>query len=74
MPQRAIEQFADVIGQTILNKEQCMSEEKNLKFALFEQNQLRREWYYSITDVIAILTDSKNPLSLQSGKSGPSRT
>lgn len=32
----------------------------------FERNQLRRvwykeEWYYSITDVIAILTDSANP-------------
>jgi hypothetical protein len=45
-----------------------MSEEKSLKPALFEQNQLRRvwhkgEWYYSITDVIAILTDSTNPRS-----------
>lgn len=45
-----------------------MSEEKNLKPALFEQNQLRRvwhkgEWYYSVTDVIAILTDSTNPRS-----------
>lgn len=41
-------------------------EEKNLNLALFEQKQLRRvwhkgEWYYSITDVIAILTDSTNP-------------
>ena len=41
-------------------------EEKDLKPALFEQNQLRRvwhkgEWYYSVTDVIAILTDSTNP-------------
>ena len=41
-------------------------EEKSLKPALFEQNQLRRvwhkgEWYYSIADVITILTDSKNP-------------
>jgi len=41
-------------------------EENSLKPALFEQKQLRRvwhkgEWYYSITDVIAILTDSTNP-------------
>src|SRR5947209_1026842 len=41
-------------------------EEKSLDLALFEQKQLRRvwhkgEWYYSITDVIAILTDSTNP-------------
>jgi DNA-damage-inducible protein D len=41
-------------------------EEKNLKPTLFEQNLLRRvwhkgEWYYSITDVIAILTDSRQP-------------
>lgn len=42
-------------------------EEKNLDVALFEQKQLRRiwhkdkgEWYYSIIDVIAILTDSTN--------------
>lgn len=40
--------------------------QKNLDLALFEQKQLRRvwhkeEWYYSITDVIAILTDSTNP-------------
>ena len=44
-----------------------MSEEKkNLEPALFEQNQLRRvwhkgDWYYSIVDVIAILTESKQP-------------
>lgn len=43
-----------------------MPEEKSLKPTLFEQKQLRRvwhkeEWYYSITDVIAILTDSTNP-------------
>ncbi len=43
-----------------------MSEEKSIKLALFEQKQLRRvwhkeEWYYSIVDVIAILTDSKQP-------------
>lgn len=41
-------------------------EEKNSKLALFEQKQIRRvwhkgEWYYSITDVISILTDSKQP-------------
>ncbi|GAC1346489.1 MAG: BRO family protein [Ktedonobacteraceae bacterium] len=45
-----------------------MSEEKNLDLTLFKQNlpQLRRlwhkgEWYYSITDVIAFLTNSKQP-------------
>ena len=41
-------------------------EEKSLDRTLFEQKQLRRvwhkeEWYYSVTDVIAILTDSTNP-------------
>jgi DNA-damage-inducible protein D len=41
-------------------------EEKDLELSLFEQRQLRRvwhkgEWYYSITDVIAVLTDSPNP-------------
>src|SRR5258708_38317686 len=43
-------------------------EEKHLDLTLFDQNlpNLRRlwhkgEWYYSITDVIAILTDSKYP-------------
>jgi len=41
-------------------------EKKNLEPALFEQNQLRRvwhkgDWYYSIVDVIAILTESKQP-------------
>ena len=41
-------------------------EDKNSKLALFEQKQIRRvwhkgEWYYSITDVISILTDSKQP-------------
>lgn len=40
--------------------------ERKLDSALFEQKQLRRvwhngEWYYSVTDVIAILTDSTNP-------------
>lgn len=43
-------------------------EKKHLELALFEQKQLRRvwykgEWYYSIVDVIAILTDSANPRS-----------
>ena len=43
-----------------------MTESQSNKPALFEQKQLRRvwhneEWYYSITDVIAILTDSANP-------------
>ncbi len=43
-----------------------MSEEENRDLALFEQKQLRRvwhegEWYYSIIDVIAVLTDSANP-------------
>lgn len=41
-------------------------EEMNLDVALFEQKELRRlwhkgEWYYSITDVIAILTNSPSP-------------
>ncbi len=41
-------------------------EKKNQELAPFEQKQLRRvwhneEWYYSITDMIAILTDSKSP-------------
>ncbi len=41
-------------------------EEKNLELALFERRQLRRvwhkgEWYYSITDVVALLTDSTSP-------------
>lgn len=40
--------------------------EHNLDLTLFEQKQLRRiwhkrEWYYSVTDVIAVLTDSTNP-------------
>src|SRR2546426_11965247 len=44
-----------------------MSEEENtLKPALFQQKQFRRiwhkgEWYYSITDVITILTESTSP-------------
>lgn len=43
-----------------------MTESQSNKPALFEQKQLRRvwhneEWYYSVTDVIAILTDSANP-------------
>ena len=43
-----------------------MSEEENRELTLFEQKQLRRvwhkdEWYYSIIDVIVILTDSANP-------------
>lgn len=43
-----------------------MLEDKNLDLALFEQRELRRiwhkgEWYYSVTDVIAILTDSPSP-------------
>ena len=38
----------------------------NTDVSLFEQKQLRRlwhkgEWYYSIADVIAVLTDSPNP-------------
>lgn len=41
-------------------------EEKHLEPALFEQKQIRRmwhkgEWFYSIIDVIAILTDSPQP-------------
>jgi DNA-damage-inducible protein D len=37
-----------------------------LEVSLFEQKQIRRvwhkgEWYYSITDVIAVLTDSPHP-------------
>ena len=41
-------------------------EEKTLGLSLFEQKQLRRvwhkgEWYYSIIDVIAVLTDSTDP-------------
>ena len=40
--------------------------EKNTDITLFEHKELRRlwhkgEWYYSITDVIAILTDSPSP-------------
>jgi DNA-damage-inducible protein D len=44
-----------------------MSEEGiSRDLTLFEQKQLRRvwhkeEWYYSITDVIGVLTDSINP-------------
>jgi hypothetical protein len=43
-----------------------MPKEDKTGLALFEQNMLRRvwhkdEWYYSIIDVIAILTDSPNP-------------
>ncbi len=38
----------------------------NTDISLFERKQLRRiwhkeEWYYSITDVIAVLTESPNP-------------
>jgi hypothetical protein len=41
-------------------------EEKNPKLALFEHKHIRRvwhkeEWYYSIIDVISILSDSKQP-------------
>jgi DNA-damage-inducible protein D len=41
-------------------------EENNLGLSIFEQKQLRRvwykgEWYYSIIDVIAVLTDSTDP-------------
>ncbi|HCI79143.1 MAG TPA: phage antirepressor protein [Ktedonobacter sp.] len=43
-----------------------MSEQSNQQPALFEQKELRRiwhkgEWYYSIVDVIAILTESPQP-------------
>ncbi len=43
-----------------------MSEVENRELTLFEQKQIRRvwhkdEWYYSIIDVIVILTDSANP-------------
>lgn len=42
--------------------------EENSELSLFDKKQLRRiwhkgEWYYSITDVIGILTDSKHPSS-----------
>lgn len=41
-------------------------EDNNLGLSLFEQKHLRRvwhkeEWYYSIVDVIAVLTDSADP-------------
>ena len=40
--------------------------ENNTDLSLFEQKQIRRvwhknEWYYSLVDVIAVLTDSPNP-------------
>ncbi len=44
-----------------------MSEEQNnIDLSIFEQKQLRRiwhkgEWYYSITDVMTVLTESTNP-------------
>jgi hypothetical protein len=43
-----------------------MSEKANQGLSVFEQKMIRRvwhkeEWYYSIIDVIAVLTDSKNP-------------
>jgi DNA-damage-inducible protein D len=44
-----------------------MPEDQNSNdLTIFEQKQVRRiwhkgEWYYSITDVISILTDSKQP-------------
>ena len=38
----------------------------NNKIALFEESKIRKvyknnEWYYSINDVITLLTDTKNP-------------
>ena len=43
-----------------------MAKEDNLGLSIFEQKQLRRvwykgEWYYSIIDVVAILSDSADP-------------
>ncbi len=43
-----------------------MSKEDKIGLALFEQKMVRRvwhkdEWYYSVIDVIAVLTDSPNP-------------
>jgi DNA-damage-inducible protein D len=43
-----------------------MSKEDSSELSLFEQKMIRRvwhknEWYYSIIDVVAILTDSPNP-------------
>lgn len=42
------------------------NKENNLNLSLFEKKQIRRvwhkgEWYYSIIDVIAVLTDSTEP-------------
>ncbi|HEX2913536.1 MAG TPA: Bro-N domain-containing protein [Chloroflexia bacterium] len=43
-----------------------MEKDNNSSLSLFEQKPLRRiwhkeEWYYSVVDVIAVLTDSPNP-------------
>lgn len=43
-----------------------MMEEENTRLSFFKKKQIRRvwykgEWYYSIVDVIAILTDSRSP-------------
>ena len=40
--------------------------EQNNKLVLFQENAIRRvwhndEWYFSVIDVIAVLTDSKDP-------------
>ena len=43
-----------------------MTTDDSKSLALFEQQTIRRvwhndEWYYSIVDVIAVLTESSNP-------------
>lgn len=49
-----------------LTKNTSKDIQENKKLVLFESSQIRRqiynnEWFYSIVDVVAILTESKNP-------------
>ena len=42
------------------------SEPENHKIAVFQNKEIRRvfadgEWFFSVTDVVAVLTDSPNP-------------
>ena len=48
------------------NKQKIITMEQNDKIVLFQERQIRHvlyndEWYFSVVDVIEILTDSPNP-------------